>query len=230
DDDVIVDVTIEDMERKFNINMADEKILESVLQAMQVDSGEIPRIVSAIQDWIDFDSVTRINGAESADYQAMDPPYFAKDRPIDDMSELAMVRGITQHMLDGPGGTNFAMAPKVDRWGRIIEEPNYPFGLNDIFTPFSSGKINVNTAPQQTLELVPGLDANSAAQIIKMRAGPDGVDKTEDDTPFHNVGELAMAVNPQLMPLLTRYCDVRSRTWKVTVVANVGGYKRTFHA
>src|SRR6185503_6670171 len=107
DDDVIVDVTIEDMERKFNINMADEKILESVLQAMQVDSGEIPRIVSAIQDWVDFDSVTRINGAESADYQAMNPPYYSKDRPIDDMSELALVRGVTQHMLDGTNGINY---------------------------------------------------------------------------------------------------------------------------
>src|SRR6185369_10064789 len=101
DDDSFVDITIEDQERKFNINMADEKILESVLQSMQVDSGEIPRIVSAIQDWVDFDSVTRINGAESADYQAMDPPYFAKDRPIDDMTELQLVRGITAHMLDG---------------------------------------------------------------------------------------------------------------------------------
>ena len=72
---------ITDLERKFNINLADERILEQALTVVGVDGGEIPGISSAILDWIDQDEITHVNGAESDDYQAMDPPYFAKNRP-----------------------------------------------------------------------------------------------------------------------------------------------------
>ncbi len=227
-----ITLKITDLERKFNINMADERILEQALTLVGVDGGEIPGISSAILDWIDPDDIPHVNGAESDDYQAMDPPYFAKNRPIDDLSELQLVRGITPDMYWGSASTNHAPAAfqKVDHFGRPVEEPTYRIGLVDIFTPFSSGRINVNTASATTLQAIPGIDQNSAAQIIRLRSGPDGVDGTEDDTPFHNVGELAMAVNPQLMPMLSRYCDVRSRTFDVEVDADIGGYKRTFHA
>ncbi len=57
-------------------------------------------------------------------------------------------------------------------------------GLKDIFTPFSSGKININTADANVLQMIPGVDNIIADNIIKLRAGPDGVDGTEDDTPF----------------------------------------------
>ena len=53
-----------------------------------------------------------------------------------------------------------------------------------MFTPFSSGKININTADENVLELIPGMDTDSAQAIMKFRAGPDGVEGTSDDTPF----------------------------------------------
>ena len=38
------------------------------------------------------------------------------------------------------------------------EEPDYPVGLVDLFTPISVGYININTASIKVLQLLPGMD------------------------------------------------------------------------
>lgn len=50
--------------------------------------------------------------------------------------------------------------------------------------------VNINTASVELLTRIPAIDDNLAQAIVQRRAGPDGVDGTEDDTPFRNVGEL----------------------------------------
>jgi general secretion pathway protein K len=228
-----VTVKITDLERKFNINVADEPVLQQALTVVGVDASEVSSISSAILDWIDSDDITRPNGAESDYYRSLNPPYEAKNMPIDDLSELLLVRGITSEMYWGPAAASHATAAfqKVDRWGRAVEEPNYPVGLVDLFTPLSTGKINVNTASATTLQAIPGMDASTAEQIVRMRSGPDGVDGTEDDTPLGNVGELINAgLSGKAVQQLSRYCDVRSRTFEVRVDAQIRGAKRTFYA
>ncbi len=227
-----VSIKITDLERKANINTADEAELQQALTLVGVDASEISSISSCILDWIDPDNTIHVNGAESDYYQSLNPPYFAKNKPLDDLSELLLVRGITPDMYWGSSSTNHSQAAfqYKDRHGRPIEAPVYPVGLVDIFTALSNGKININTASLTTLQVIPGVDENAAAQIIKLRSGPDGVDGTDDDTPFANPGEAAMAVNPQLAPQLSRYGDVVSQTFEVQVDANLGGYHRTFYA
>src|SRR5262249_11363839 len=67
--------------------------------------------------------------------------------------------------------------------------------------------------------------------IVRIRAGPDGVDGTADDTPFMNVGELASAGLPQTAaPMLGRYCTVRSSTFEVEIDASIGGGSQKIHA
>lgn len=228
-----VTLKITDLERRFNINQADEQILQQALTLVGVDAGEIPRISAAIFDWIDPDDVTHVNGAESDYYQTLDPAYYAKNKPIDDLSELLLIRGISLDMYWGSASTNHVPAAfqQLDRWGRPIEQPIYAVGLSEVFTPLSSGKININTASATTLQTIPMVDANAAAEIIKLRSGPDGADATEDDTPFRNVGELInTGINRQAIPQISRYADVRSRTFDVQVAADIGGYSRVFYA
>ena len=75
---------------------------------------------------------------------------------------------------------------------------------------------------------------NSAAiakAIVQQRAGPDGVEGTDDDTPFRSVNQLATAgVNPQTINQLGRYCTVRSSTFEVHVTAKIGDYSREYIA
>jgi Type II secretory pathway, component PulK len=227
----VVSLKITDMERKFNINQVNEQILQQALTVVGVDAGEIPAISAAILDWTDPDDVTRINGAESDYYQSLNPPYYAKNKPMDDITELLLVRGITPEMFWGPGSTNVnSQGVRVDRWGRPVPEPVYSVGLVELFTTLSSGRINVNTAPAHVLQVIPMVDESGAAQIIQQRSGPDGVDGTEDDVPFRGAGEAGMTINRGAAQQLNQFGAVRSSVFDVIVRANLGGYQRDFHA
>src|SRR5262249_18373128 len=65
-----------DMERKWNINMANEMILQQALILMGVDPGEMTPIVGSILNWRAADgNVHHMQGADSEYYQNLEPPY-----------------------------------------------------------------------------------------------------------------------------------------------------------
>lgn len=228
----VVSLKITDMERKFNINQVDEQILQQALTLIGVDAGEIPSITASILDWIDPDDVTHVNGAETDYYQSLSPAYYAKNKPMDDISELLLIRGVTPEMFWGSSSTNHLAASfqQLDRWGRPMERPTYPIGLADLFTTLSSGRINVNTAPPQTLQLIPFIDESGAAQLVQQRAGPDGSEGTDDDLPFRNPGEAGNIISRGAAQQFQRYGTTRSSVFDVVVRADLGGYQRDFHA
>jgi general secretion pathway protein K len=231
-----VSVKIVDLERKANINTASGLEIQQALTVMGVDANDISVVSDSIQDWIDSDDLPRVAGAESDYYQGLDPPYYAKNAPIDDLSELLHVRGILDHREIYWGGcaTNHPGATFQHKLGfgnSPDENPCYPFGLKDVFTPISNGHININTADANVLQLIPGVDADTAENIIKLRAGPDGVDGTEDDMPFQNINQVAAAgVNPQAVAQLGNFCWTRSSTFEVHVTAQIGIQKREYVA
>jgi general secretion pathway protein K len=227
--DGIISIKIVDLERKINVNTADGAILQQALTAIGADATDIPTIADSIQDWIDRDENPRINGAESDYYQEMNPPYMAKNGPIDDLSELLLIKGIR----DTPEiySSEYDNIQRVDQFGNPIPTRTYAAHLVDIFTPLSTGRININTASPLVLQTIPGIDAAIAEQIVRIRAGPDGAEGTADDTPFANVNELASVGLPQAAaPALSRYCTVRSSTFDVEINAQIGGARQTFHA
>ena len=56
-------VKIIDMERKFNINLADQGILQQAMNMVGMDADDSSSIVDAILDWRDPDERPRMNGA-----------------------------------------------------------------------------------------------------------------------------------------------------------------------
>jgi len=230
-------VKIQDLERKFNINNADQEVLNRALTVIGVDAADAPTIVDSILDWRDLDNDPHLNGAESDYYLRLDPPYFAKNGPIDDLAELLLVQGMTPELYWGPAAGEHRVQlfePNRRSRGRVSELPSYPVGLVDMFTPLSSGQINLNTASAHVLQLLPGVDEVVANNIIRARAGPDGVEGTEDDTPFTNPGMLNPAVvpgfNPQLAGLAGRFATAISSTFEVTVDARLGQCAKKFCA
>ncbi len=223
-------VKIVDLERKANINTANSSEIQQALTLMGVDANDISVVSDSIQDWIGPAGPPRVAGAESDYYQGLEPPYCAKNAPIDDLSELLLVRGVTPEMYYGGSATNHPPAAFQHKLGLGTapgEAPSYPFGLKDVFTPVSNGRININTADANVLQLLPGVDAAIADNIIKLRAGPDGVDGTEDDTPFQNAGALVSAGAPgQAAGLVT----TKSSTFEVHVTAQIGIQTREYVA
>jgi general secretion pathway protein K len=230
-------VKITDNERKINLNTSanNQALMTQAMMQIGADPSEIPTIIACIQDWIDRDDETHVNGAESEYYQTLNPPYYPKNGPIDDLSELLLVKGVTADLYWGPNSTNHPPSIFQPRSTDLRNSllPNTSMisaGLVDIFTPVSSGQININTCSAITLQML-GMDQSSAEHLLSLRQGPDGVDGTADDVPFSNTGEIVNAGLPtqviqQFLPLLT----VRSTTFDVEVDVQVGLSKRRYHA
>jgi general secretion pathway protein K len=222
-------IKIIDLERRVNVNTADQATLDQAMRVIGADANDAGTIVDSIRDWVDPDDATHINGAESDYYQGLTPPYSAKNGPFDDVSELLLIKGIR----DNPEiySADYADVQRFDRFGNPIAPKQYAAHLVDVFTAISTGRININTSDRIVLQTIPGVDEAMADQIIRIRSGPDGADGTEDDTPFANVGELASAGLPQNMaPSMQRYCTVRSGTFQVQVDAEINGSKQTYFA
>jgi len=222
-------IKIIDLERKVNVNTADPATLDQIMRVVGADATEGSVIADSIRDWVDSNDTPLVSGAESDYYQGLTPAYYAKNGPIDDISELLLIRGIR----DEPEiySSDYMNNQRLDRFGNPIPPKQFAAHLVDIFTAISTARININTADRIVLQTIPGVDEAIADQIIRIRSGPDGVDGTEDDTPFANVGELASAGIPQqVAPQVNRYCTVRSGTFQVQVDAQIGGSKRTYIA
>ena len=230
-------IKIADMERRFNINASPEEILRQACLLIGTDAAETPVIVNAIQDWIDPDDDPHIGSThtESDYYTSLRPPYRAKNGPIDDISELLLIRGITPGMVWGshaPSGFKRPDWREEGRNGDSREEPSYPIGFNDLFAAISARQVNINTVSANTLQLVPDIDANLAQAILITRAGPDGVDGTEDDTPFRSVAELGNVpgMNRTFLAAFARYFGVPSQTFEIQVDTQIDQAKRSFVA
>lgn len=216
-----------DAERKININQADEFLLQRVFNDMGADAGEIPIVISSILDWIDLDDQESMQGAESDYYLGFDPPYEAKNGPMDDITELLLVQGVNPQMFRGGSAEDYVFRRDRRGGGRFMDDetPIYAFGLVDVFTAVSSGRINGMTADVRTLALLPGMDEFLASQYIEMRAGIDGLDGTEDD----QLPDLSFIIpDPAARGRAQALFDIRSTTFEVTVIAKMGGVTREF--
>lgn len=228
-------IEIIDQERRFNINSADRFILQHTLDLMGVSASEQGTIIDSILDWRDLDNDPAINGAESDDfYLRQTPPYFAKNGPIDDLSELLLVKGMTPELFWGSGSTNVVRDPEAvegpGRRRRIGEQPYLTFGFNDLFCAVSAPQVNVNTCSSDTLQLA-GLDPLTAQFVLEARRGPDGQDGTEDDMPFASPAQIPLpADDPQFRAQLQQYFTTRSTTFEVIVTCEIGGYIRKYRS
>lgn len=222
---------IKDLERKVNINTADERILHQALNLMGADAGEMTPVIGSILNWIaSGNNIHHLQGADNNDYQSMG--YSLKAGPIDDISELLFVRGITPELYWGANSTNHPpaafQATRDHHFG--FQQPTFTAGLVDLFTPVSAGRININTASSEVLQLIPGVDAMIADAIVAGRGGED--DGSGLLGPYRTVDAVQRLpeVPKEVIPSIRQYCDTRSRTFEVHVDAEISGYKRQFVA
>src|SRR5208282_147136 len=101
-----VSVKIIDEERFININTASPQLIQQVLTAMGVDANDISGVSDSILDWIQQGDNPRLAGAKNEYYLSLNPPYYCKEAPMDDISELLLVKGVTRAMYTGGGEMN----------------------------------------------------------------------------------------------------------------------------
>ncbi len=150
--DGFVKVVIEDEHAKINLNevvkedgKVDEKIRDILIrmfEAADVDIG----ILDAVIDWIDPDDDPLPEGAEDSYYGSLDPPYVCKNGPLDTLSELLMIKGITDEV-----------------YGKITKYKYLTIYSKD-------GIININTVSTEVLMFLDeGIDEPMAKGITEYR-------------------------------------------------------------
>jgi general secretion pathway protein K len=114
------------------------------------DDGEPQAIINSLKDWLDSgddDAITGLSGAESSYYEGRDPPYQARNGPVQDLDELLFVKGITPELFYG--------RPEIPGIARYLTAYGMAPGAGTGFT--FPGRINIATAELPVLfALVPG--------------------------------------------------------------------------
>jgi general secretion pathway protein K len=211
-------VKVIDEERKLPINKLSQVKLKRLMEVLGVDPLDGDVIVDSILDWIDTDDLHLLNGAESDYYSELDPPYRAKNGPLDRIEELLMVRGVTKELFEGVQATE--------------EDPGRP-GLKQLLTTSSSGRVNVNTASSEALQALLELDETQITAILTHRDGADGISGTDDDLPFRSVDEflgLLGNMDANLKQQVRELVTVNSAFFRVNSTGEWGGVKHTISA
>lgn len=196
----VASVKITDMERKWNINMLANPrppgpqplIIQNALYVMGInDASATAEITDCILDWVTPTEAPRNpgSGAKSDYYLTRTPPYYCKNGYIDDISEMLLIKDVKPEMVSATNYSMSAYQMHSSPFPRDSEPISYQYHFDELFTTMGA-RLNANTASPAALMLIPGIDNDIAENIVKARAGEDGVDGTEDDTPFRSPMEV----------------------------------------
>ena len=154
---------------RLNINQSlaarDTLVLKNLftLWGLSPDAADV--LIDRLTDWIDDDIGRQLNGAEESEYESLGILDAPSNRPFRSVAEMGRVLG-----MEDLAAVN----------------PNW----REAFTIFGDGKIDINEAGADVLQVVTGLTPEMTADIIRARAGPDAVEGTEDDLRFESVDQL----------------------------------------
>lgn len=159
-------VTIEDESGKLNLNAISgpNGIFNDAYYAIAVrllkKLGLSPDLCDALADWVDENDDPHPGGAETSYYNALKPPYAAKNARLETIEELALVKGFYGKVLE-------QLTPFITVFS---DQPNAP-----------TAQININTAPREVIaSLDDKMTDDLTARVLEYR-------KT---TPFKSSAEL----------------------------------------
>ena len=166
-------VLVEDEESKISLNHADVKLLYGLLRVMGVEEKQAWRVAGAIVDWRDVD--TKPYGGQRpyeseyyADLQMLDESgerrpgnyaYISKNDAFTTVEELLDVYGVTPELFHGrkperrrsPRRRRDALEELERPDGTLVADD---VGLRQFLTVWTTGRININTAPREVLAAV----------------------------------------------------------------------------
>lgn len=163
--------TITDLHGRFNLNnlgIADpqqytryREQFERLLQNIEgADPFQARAIADAVRDWVDADSEpTGFNGGEDAEYLGFNPPYRVANQPMQSVSELLAVKGMTRELYA-------RLLPHV----AALPETNTP--------------VNINTATEPVLRSLVKQATPELEKFLRERADTPSEDVSAQQTAF----------------------------------------------
>lgn len=112
-------VTLRDENEKINPNLAPEKLMFALLEAVGVEPDHARHLAAAIADWVAPGTVARPFGAKAAEYANAGLSYGPPNAPFESIGELGRVLGMTPEILDAlrPYISIFSIVPIPDPEG-----------------------------------------------------------------------------------------------------------------
>jgi general secretion pathway protein K len=121
-----------------------------------IEEQQAAEIVDSLTDWIDRDDRESTFGAEAAYYRSLEHPYGCKNKPVEFIEELLLVKGISREILYGTKDHK---------------------GLASYLTvQGNDGRININTAAPLLLQ---AMDSRMTEESAQAMAGFRGEEKNE---------------------------------------------------
>ena len=162
-------------------------------------------LVSYLRDWVDRDSDEGDTGAENSYYRSLPKPYDVKNQELDSLAEISLIKGFTGKILTALGFEVRAGVPDL--------------GLNHLFTVFSDGRVNLNTADRQILEnLTENFPPNFIRDLLERR----------ETNPIQKIEEIRTmtGMNEELFNKISPLLTVKSNYFSVTSEATSGRIKK----
>lgn len=168
-------------------------------------------IVPAIIDWIDPDDEVTVlsyvqgenSGAESDYYRNLEKPYRCKNRPMEVLSELMLVKGMTGEVFRGATGA---------------EQAGPPMGMEQFLTVYGDGRVNINEASAIVL------------QSLSEQIGRTLAESVVQHRPYRNMEELGKVpgMTPEILQVVRGLVTMQSgeEYYTVTVRGVVGNCVR----
>ncbi|HXN16092.1 MAG TPA: hypothetical protein VN878_06925 [Usitatibacter sp.] len=142
-DGIAVRVELREESAKIDINTASDPLLRGLLLFAGLNEEEATKLLDAILDWRDADSLKRPNGAEEADYRAAGLSYRPANAPFQAIEELQLVLGMRPDIYR-------RIAPSITVHSRQVG-------------------VNVALASREVLLAIPGLTAGIVDQYLARR-------------------------------------------------------------
>lgn len=148
------DAVIEDEAGKVNVNTASESILGGLCGSVEM--------ADCILDWRNPASTPSAQGAETAYYMTLDPPYTCRNAPFETNSELTLVKGVTDEALSSPSAVG----------ARLLGDLMTVYTPRTASAPAAGAAVDIQTANNQALQTAFGsiLSAQDIGAIISYRS------------------------------------------------------------
>ena len=97
-DGVPLRIELRDESGKIDLNTASEPLLRGLFLSVGLTDEETAKLLDAILDWRDPDTLKRVNGAEEPEYRGAGLTYKPANAPFQAIEELQLVLGMRPHI------------------------------------------------------------------------------------------------------------------------------------
>jgi type II secretory pathway component PulK len=163
------EVTFESENRRININglllSNDQAVLERLFLEWGLDRVEAGTLIDRLIDWVDPDSLKKLNGAEEIDYMNLGRRGQPRNGAFQSLEEMGQVMGME----------------------RLTElRPDW----RKYFTVWVNSQLDVMEADPAVLVAFLDVSIEQAEDFAAYRQGDDGIIHTEDDPVFESVEQV----------------------------------------